>query len=121
MLRSTFYVNCYLCIARVPFVLSRFALESLFSLRDRWIVANLIIYRKTTSRLEALGKDQESLNAWQAVVFQLCVVELKSLVFFFKNKSAERTGNIKVSAQILSTKKIWRLARKLKSEFFISI
>lgn len=46
MLRSTFYVNCYLCIARVPFVLSRFALESLFSLRDRWIVANLIIYRK---------------------------------------------------------------------------
>lgn len=46
MLRLTFYVNCYLCIARVPFVLSRFALESLFSLRDRWIVANLIIYRK---------------------------------------------------------------------------
>lgn len=46
MLRLTFYVNCYLCIARVPSVLSRFALESLFSLCDRWIVANLIIYRK---------------------------------------------------------------------------
>lgn len=46
MLSLTFYVNWYLCIARVPSVLSRFALESLFSLCDRWIVANLIIYRK---------------------------------------------------------------------------